>query len=159
MSTTTVTFERPEPAELEELFVALGWGRLPLDVLASSIRAYTATVCARTPAGRLVGYASVFSDRCLTTMFGEFVVHPEFQRKGIGKAMMRAVEDRFPAVPIYVKALGASLGFYTAVGFRVSSTQVTSMFKRPARSVVETLPASDPRASRTDTTAERPRSE
>src|SRR5262245_21176880 len=109
---TTVTFERPEPAELADLFAALGWGQPSHDVLQSSVSAYTATLCARVGGERLVGYASVFSDRCLTTMFGEFVVHPAFQHQGIGKAMMHLVEDRFPLAPIYVKALGTSVGFY-----------------------------------------------
>jgi GNAT superfamily N-acetyltransferase len=126
-----VSFERPGPAELSALFVSLGWGRSDVDVLESSIRAYTATVCARAPGGLLVGYASVFSDRSLTTMFGEFVVHPQFQRQGLGKAMMRAVEKEFPSAPIYVKALGAAREFYAALGFRTSSVPLTSMFKRP----------------------------
>jgi GNAT superfamily N-acetyltransferase len=129
---TAVALERPDPAELNDLFVALGWGQHSVDVLESSIRAYTATVCARTPQGLLVGYASIFSDCVLSTMFGEFVVHPRFQRQGIGKAMMHAVENEFPSAPIYVKALGASLDFYAALGFRTSTTSVTSMFKRPA---------------------------
>lgn len=128
----TFGFERPGPAELNDLFVALGWGQASLDVLASSIEAYTATVCARTPGGSLVGYASVFSDRSLTTMFGEFVVHPRFQRQGLGRAMMHAVEREFPSAPIYVKALGAAREFYTALGFRTSSVPLTAMFKRPS---------------------------
>jgi GNAT superfamily N-acetyltransferase len=128
----TVAIERPDPVELQGLFATLGWGQHTLGVLASSIEAYTATVCARDARGKLVGYASVFSDHVLTTMFGEFVVHPDVRRKGIGRAMMRVVENGFPSAPIYVKALGASDGFYKALGFRTPSTQVTSMFKRPA---------------------------
>lgn len=127
----TVALERPEPAELAELLAALGWGQHAHQVLEFSIRAYTATICARCE-GRLVGYTSIFSDRCLTTMFGEFVVHPDFQRKGVGRAMMSLVESEFPLAPIYAKALGEAVGFYTALGFRASSTPVTSMFKRPS---------------------------
>ncbi len=58
--------------------------------------------------------------------------------------MMRAVENEFPSAPIYVKALGASLGFYAALGFCTSSAPVTPMFKRPSDrksvSVVSSLP-------------------
>ena|GEM_PF-888897 len=126
-----VTIARPEASELNALFVALGWGQHALKTLRSSIAAYTARICARTRTGLLVGYASVFSDRCLTTMFGEFVVHPAFQRRGVGTAMMHAVEQAFPSAPIYVKALGASRGFYAALGFRTASTPVTCMFRRP----------------------------
>ena len=128
--------ERPDPAELNALYVGLGWGQHSLEVLRSSIAAYTATVCARIPAGLLVGYASVFSDRCLSTMFGEFVIHPGFQRQGIGTAMMHAVEKAFPSAPIYVHALGASREFYAALGFRAPSTPLTCMFRRPESPVL-----------------------
>lgn len=127
-----VTIERPEAAELNSLYVALGWGEHSLEKLRSSIAAYTATICARTVAGLLVGYASLFSDRCLTTMFGEFVVHPEFQWRGVGSAMMQAVEGAFPAAPIYVHALDASREFFSAHGFRSPTRPVTGMSRRPA---------------------------
>ncbi len=129
-----VVVARPEAAELNALYVALGWGEHALETLRSSIAAYSATICARTSAGLLVGYASVFSDRCLTTMFGEFVVHPAFQRRGIGRSMMLAVEQAFPSAPIYVQALGASRAFYAALGFRASRTPVHCLFRRPGDS-------------------------
>ena len=125
-----VTHERPVPPELSNLFAAVGWGEQAHDALGRSIRAYTTTLCARVD-GRLVGYASVFSDGHLTTMFGEFVVHPEFQRSGIGREMMRLVEETFPAAPIYVKALGEADAFYRAIGFRESRVPTTCLFKRP----------------------------
>lgn len=126
-----VSVKRPAASELADLLAAVGWAPPPHDALERSMLAYTSTVSARTSDGRLIGYASVFSDRCLTTMFGEFIGHPDFRRRGIGRALMRLVEESFPEAPVYVKALGDSAAFYWALGFRESTERVTAMFKRP----------------------------
>lgn len=128
-----ISFERPNAEELNALFTALGWGEHSNAQLERSMGAYTATICARAEdEGMLVGYASVFSDEVLTTMFGEFAVHPKYQRRGIGRAMMLAVERAFPDAPIYVKALGDSREFYAAMGFRLAGTPMSSMYKPPS---------------------------
>ncbi|MGC3984127.1 MAG: GNAT family N-acetyltransferase [Pseudorhodoferax sp.] len=127
----SITFESPRAEELAALLDAAGWGTHDAKTLSRSIAAYTATACARDANGTLVGYASVFSDGVLTTMLGELIVHPRSQRQGIGRALMLAVESKFPGAPIYVKALGSSRDFYASLGFRVASVVVTSMFKRP----------------------------
>lgn len=124
--------ERPTAPELAKLLEAAGWGVNALDALETSIAAYTETVCARTDNGLLVGYVSVFSDGVFTTMFGEVVVHPDFQRQGIARAMFQAVERRFPRAPMYVKALGHSRHFFEAIGFKSSATPQFVMFKHAA---------------------------
>lgn len=125
--------ERPTAPELAKLLEAADWGVNALDALETSIAAYTETVCARTPTGVLVGYVSVFSDGVFTTMFGEVVVHPDFQHQGIGRAMFQEVEQRFPCAPMYVKALGASNKFFEALGFKASAVPVAVLFKKPGR--------------------------
>ncbi|MGV8894555.1 MAG: GNAT family N-acetyltransferase [Burkholderiaceae bacterium] len=127
----SVSLQRPEPEELCALLLALGWGEHSASELRTSICAFTATVCARDEANNLIGYASVFSDRCLTTMLGELLVHPSYQRRGIGKSIMELIEASFPAAPVYIKALGESRQFYEAIGFQTSLIPVTSMFKKP----------------------------
>lgn len=121
--------ERPTATELAKLLEAAGWGANVLDELQTSVAAYTETVCARTSSGVLVGYVSVFSDGVFTTMFGEVIVHPDFQRQGIGRALFQAVERRFPRAPMYVKALGDSRSFFEAIGFKSSATPQAVLFK------------------------------
>lgn len=111
----------------------VGWGEHTLPELEASIAAYTATVCARSGNGRLIGYASVFSDRHLNTMLGDLVVAPDEQRRGVGRSIMTLIETEFPKAPIYIKALGASRQFYEAHGYRMSSAPVVAMFKKPGR--------------------------
>lgn len=122
--------ERPHAVELAQRLELAGWGVNALDELESSIAAYTETVCARAFDGLLVGYVSVFSDGVFTTMFGEVVVHPEFQRQGIGRAVFQAVERRFPRTPMYVKTLGESQAFFEALGFKSSTQPLSIWFKQ-----------------------------
>lgn len=128
---TSALLQRPQPAELAQLFRVVGWGETNTDVLAQSIAAYPCTVCARTEFGQLVGYLSAFSDEVLSTLLGELVVHPQWRRQGLAASMLRTVEQRYPNAPIYVKALGDSKYFYEAVGFKAPKAEFTVMFKHP----------------------------
>ncbi|RYZ89806.1 MAG: N-acetyltransferase [Proteobacteria bacterium] len=87
-------------------------------------------VTARSSDGLLVGYTSAFSDGAFTTMLGELIVRPGSQRLGIGRSLIRRVEDEFPGVPVYVKALGDARRFFGACDYQCSPVEMTVMFKR-----------------------------
>jgi GNAT superfamily N-acetyltransferase len=127
----TIGSERPQPRELADLFDAVGWGRHSEHEMAISIAAYPCTLCARTADGVLVGYLSAFSDEVMSTMLGELIVHPQHRRRRVGAALLEALEARYRHAPIYIKALGISKHFYAALGFKISSGEMTVMFKRP----------------------------
>lgn len=76
------------------------------------------------------GYVSAFSDRTFSTMLGELVVHPLAQRKGIGHALLSAVENEFKGVPVYVKPLGEAKNFFVACGYRAPAIEMQVLFKR-----------------------------
>jgi len=133
MASAHYTFEvgTVAPDELSELFRTVGWGSDPVHVLAKSLRAYPCIVCARDAYGQLIGYVSAFSDGALSTMLGELVVHPNHRRRGVATTLLRAVEEQYPGVPIYVKALGDAKHFFLACGYQVPRAEMTVLFKRP----------------------------
>jgi len=88
-----------------------------------SIDAYPFTAQARNPEGELVGYVSAFSDEVFVTMIGELLVHPDFQRRGIGTALLKKVALRYPGIPVQAHSLSDSLSFFTQQGY-ASSEQV-----------------------------------
>lgn len=122
----TVTWE-----EFSALMVAAGWGEHDETAFVRSYAAYPLVVHARADDGAMVGYLSAFSDGAFSTMLGELVVHPAVQGMGIGRALMQRVEQAFPGVPIYVKAMGQAKHFFAACGYRKPKAEVTVMFKRP----------------------------
>lgn len=106
--------------ELLELYHAVGWhafdhapGKL-MEALQNS----TGIAQARSE-GRLVGLARVVSDRVSICFLQSLATHPDFQRQGIGKALVEAVFEPFP---VMVRALitGTSpeqRAFYESLGF------------------------------------------
>ena len=129
---TFARIQRPKAQELAELFVAAGWGTHAQAVLEKSIAAYPCTVCARSLQGELVGYLSAFTDKVMSTMRGELLVHPDWRHQGVATSMLSVLERQYPDAPIYTKALRESRHFYEAVGFRPPATELTVMFKKPA---------------------------
>jgi GNAT superfamily N-acetyltransferase len=132
MANYTITFELPKPAEVVSLFDSVGWGGNSIAQIEQSLAAYSCIISARTTDELLIAYASVFSDEIMTTMLGEFVVHPAYQRHGVGTLMLEALERRYPNAPIYIKAFGDSKNFYAVRGFVEPSARLTVMFKKPA---------------------------
>jgi hypothetical protein len=103
--------------------------------------AYPFIAHARSVDGRLLGYVSAFRDQAFSTMLGELVVHPDVQGKGIGRALLLAVEQAFPGIPIYVKPLGQAKEFFLACGYRSPASEMTVLFKCNAATAADELVA------------------
>ncbi len=88
-----------------------------------AIDAYPFTAQARNAADELIGYVSAFSDEVFVTMVGELLVHPDYQRRGIGTALLKRVVLRYPGTPIQAYSFDDALPFFTRQGY-VSSEQV-----------------------------------
>ena len=71
-------------------------------------------------------------------MLGELIVRPNAQRLGIGQSLIQRVEDEFPGVPVYVKALGDARRFFEACGYQCPPVEMTVMFKRPPQQKIVT---------------------
>jgi GNAT superfamily N-acetyltransferase len=117
--------------EFSSLMESVGWGSdYSEELVLRSLAAYPFVAHARSEGGVLLGYVSAFSDRAFSTMLGELVVHPEAQRKGIGHALLAAVETEFTGVPIYVKPIGEAKHFFVACGYHAPAIEMQVLFKR-----------------------------
>ncbi len=114
------------------LMASVGFGKesgyCPKKV-SQSIAAYPFVAHARTADGRLVGYVSAFSDHAFSTFIGEIVVAPLFQKQGIGRRLLKAVEVYSTGVPIYVNPLKDAEQFFIRQGFKHSSDITSALFK------------------------------
>jgi len=121
-----------EPGEYRGLLRSVEW-RLPDPPEATLQAALTATwnVTARTAAGDLVGLARVLDDGALYASVWDVIVRPEYQRQGIGRALMAEVlthtADRY-LVSLVSTAAGESL--YRQEGFQQRDHRSTAMFVR-----------------------------
>ena len=104
--------------EVLALYKANAWSSAekPQQLLAA-LRNSHALVTARI-VGRLVGLGNAISDGHLVVYFPHMLVHPEFQRQGVGRAMMGALMERYEGFhQKMLTADGDAVEFYRSMGF------------------------------------------
>lgn len=109
------------PAEAAALYVELGWGtakEYSTARIARSLAHCSIVVSARNGAGELVGIARALTDRALDTKILDMLVAPEYQRQGVGRAMMRKIESLARGTNIYFETERKNFGFARACGYK-----------------------------------------
>ena len=112
---------RPSRRELDDLCLAVGWSEFGTDYPAV-LDGYAVTTSAWSTAGRLVAWTSVVSDNVRHAFLLDVMVHPEFQRQGIGReVVVRAIgEMRARGVTAFhVDCAPDRAGFYEKCGFKM----------------------------------------
>ena len=101
-----------------ELYRANGWSSAEkpnrlIPALNNSETLATARV-----SGRLVGLGNAISDGSLVVYYPHLVVHPDFQCRGIGRALMELLMSRYRSFHQQVlTADRGAVGFYLDLGF------------------------------------------
>ena len=104
--------------EVLSLYRANAWSssEKPQQLLAA-LRNSHALVTARVER-RLVGLGNAISDGHLVVYFPHMLVHTEFQRQGVGRAMMRALMEKYAGFhQQMLTADGDAVEFYKSMGF------------------------------------------
>jgi GNAT superfamily N-acetyltransferase len=112
-------------AEVVALYKANAWSSAEKpEQLLAALRNSDALVTARAD-GRLVGLGNAISDGHLVVYFPHMLVHPEFQRQGVGRALMTALMQKYAGFhQQMLTADGAAVDFYKSMGFqRAGKTQ------------------------------------
>lgn len=104
--------------EVLAIYHANGWSSAekPVELMAALQNSHTLAT-ARSE-GRLVGIGNAISDGHLVVCYPHMLVHPEFQRRGIGKALMAKMQERFHGFHQQILlADGDAVAFYESIGF------------------------------------------
>ena len=112
--------------ELATLFLSVGWssGNYP-NRLAAALR-NSDGVCSAWEGDRLVGLVNALSDGAMVVYFHYLLVHPDYQRRGIGKRLLDCMLEEYGDCMKVLIAYDAQIGFYERAGFRVGEAK-TSM--------------------------------
>lgn len=111
--------------EYRDLRVSVGWSALSERQAAAVVQNSSYFIAARAE-GRIVGMARLVSDGGYVAYIADVVVRPDFQGKGIGKAMMTMIlrhirESAMPGERILACLMAAKdrEPFYEGLGFSV----------------------------------------
>ncbi len=104
--------------EVIDIYKANKWSSAekPVELLAALNNSHT-LVTARI-SGKLVGLGNAISDGHLVVYYPHMLVHPDYQRKGIGRKMMEAMQSIYGC--LHQQMLTAdreAVKFYQALGF------------------------------------------
>jgi ribosomal protein S18 acetylase RimI-like enzyme len=123
--------------ELEELCDAVGWARRPLRKVKKALQ-YSFLVVSmweqRGAKRRLIGFARATSDHAFNATIWDVVVHPQFQNRGLGKALMRYTIKKLKSEEISNITLFADpqvVDFYRRLGFTIDPEGIKGMFWYP----------------------------
>lgn len=111
--------------EVVELYRANNWSsaQKPQDLLAALRNSHT-LITARSD-NLLLGLANAISDGHLVVYFPHLLVHPDYQRLGIGRKLMAAMLEKYADFhQIMLTADGNSVRFYEALGFAKAGSTV-----------------------------------
>lgn len=123
--------------ELEELCDAVGWSRRPLRKVKKAIQ-YSFLVMTmweqRGNSRRMIGFSRATSDHAFNATIWDVVVHPDFQGKGLGKALMDQLIKKLRSEDISNITLFADphvVDFYRQLGFMPDPEGIKGMFWYP----------------------------
>lgn len=122
---------------LEELCDAVGWSRRPLRKVKKAIQNSFLVVSMWEQRGarwRLIGFSRATSDHAFNATLWDVVVHPEFQGKGLGKALMQHTIQKLRSADISNITLFADphvIDFYRSLGFVPDPEGIKGMFWYP----------------------------
>lgn len=104
--------------EIVALYKANGWSSANKpNQLLSALRSSHSLVTARLDS-ILVGVGNAISDSHLVVYYPHMLVHPEHQRKGVGRAMMREIQKSYTGFHQQILvADGEAIDFYRGLGF------------------------------------------
>jgi ribosomal protein S18 acetylase RimI-like enzyme len=123
--------------ELEELCDAVGWSRRPLRKVRKALQNSFLVISMwelRGSSKRMIGFARATSDGAFNATIWDVVVHPDYQGKSMGKALMRYLIKKIRSEDISNITLFADpqvVGFYDGMGFVEDPEGIKGMFWYP----------------------------
>lgn len=123
--------------ELEKLCDSVGWVRRPLKKVKTAIDHSFITICLFYKHNHnkiLIGFARATSDTVFNATIWDVVIHPDFQGKGLGKALIDQIILQLRYADISTITLFADpqvISFYRNIGFITDPDGVKGMFWYP----------------------------
>ena len=116
--------------DVARLYTLVGWGEsYSVDEVRQALLDTQSVIRAVTSAGETIGFARIFGDGRYYTCIGELVVHPDWQGRGIGTALLSRACELYGRSPIFLETFRGREGFFERSGFNAKAEMVV-MSKR-----------------------------
>ncbi len=109
-----------KPAEAAALYRELGWGTMKqysAERMKHSLAQCDIVVSARNADGELVAIGRALSDFAIDTKVLDLIITPEYQRQGLGQAMMKKLAAAVKGTSIYFETERKNFAFAAKCGY------------------------------------------
>jgi len=109
-----------KPAEAAALYIELGWGtkkEYSAARMKRSLAHCDIVVFARNIDGELIGIGRALSDFAIDTKILDLIIAPEYQRQGVGWAMMKKIAALAKGTSIYFETERKNFAFAAKCGY------------------------------------------
>ena len=120
---TTLPSSATEVVALYEAVGITDYTQAP-ELLVTALNNSTFIACAWSSKGTLIGLARALSDDAAVCYLQDLLVHPDYQRQGVGRALFNKVAQRFEHVPQTIAVTAdkpAQQDFFLALGLAAGS--------------------------------------
>lgn len=125
----TTKKESITPTELLNLYESVGWLNSNQHTISLSMILNCAGIlAARDNNDKLIGFVKVLSDGEYYTQLAEIIVHPNYQRQGIGKQLMNEVQKIWGDTPIFIMTSAETITFFEKCGY-IQQDSMSTMSK------------------------------
>ncbi|MBI9030737.1 GNAT family N-acetyltransferase [bacterium] len=100
--------------EVINLFLSVGWSKNPDDILPAFQNSYYITCY---DGDKLIAFARAISDYYYYTNIFDVIVHPDYQKQGIGKEMIIRILEKFKGTYFFLTHTEGKREFYEKCGF------------------------------------------
>ncbi len=123
--------KRLAPSAVQDLCASVGWSRRESDLIARALANSIAVVSAWQE-GIMVGFARATGDKVFNATVWDVAVRPTYQRRGIGRLLMKELLKELDSYNIPLITLYADPGrdsFYRRFGFSTDPSGIRGMFR------------------------------
>jgi predicted acetyltransferase len=109
------------PREVADLYIELGWGtakQYSPARMARSLANCDIVVSARNGVGELVGIGRALSDFAIDTKILDLIIAEDYQRQGLGLAIIKKIATRAQGTTIYFETEKKNFAFAKRAGYK-----------------------------------------
>lgn len=113
-----------------DLYLAAGWGKpkhYSENILKKAFKNTGKNFFAINEDKEIIGFSRVFSDNLFHTYIAEIVIHPAYQRAGVGKAIIDFIKNKYKGTGIYLESFKRNEQFFLNCGFKTRDMLVMSL--------------------------------
>ncbi len=113
--------KRIDSKEAADLYVRLGWGtakKYSIQNVRKMLRNSDLVVSAHNAEGELVGLGHALSDGAFYTAIADIVIDPDYQRQGVGLAIMEKIKEKCGSTTIFFETPKKNREFAKKCGYK-----------------------------------------